>query len=397
MNTQPFRAPPRHWSAHLTPWWVRLFRSYRRRSLRRGQRMLQIDVQNLEPLRRVLKEGAGVLLTPNHSFHYDSYVLFEASDRLGRPFHFLTAWQVFAMSNRFERWSLQRHGCFSIDRESNDMQAFRQSVAILQDSPYPLVIFPEGDIYHTNDRVTPFREGAAAIALAAAKRAKRPVVCVPCALKCWYVTDPTPELNRLMDRLERRLFWRPRPDLPLVERIYRLANGALALKELEYLGRPRGGKLPERSAYLADHLLRGQEGRFGIPNKGGTIPERVKELRRYLIAEMAKPEVTREEWGRYHADMEDLFFVTQLYSYPGDYVIEKPTVERLAETLDKLEEDILRATYPGVRGSRRVVLRFGDPIELPRERQKKDAVAALTRTLQEKVQGLLDGLNQAAR
>jgi len=68
--------------------------------------MLQIDVQNMGPLRQALKDGAAVLLTPNHSFHYDSYVLFEASDRLGRPFHFLTAWQVFAMSNRFERWSL---------------------------------------------------------------------------------------------------------------------------------------------------------------------------------------------------------------------------------------------------------------------------------------------------
>jgi 1-acyl-sn-glycerol-3-phosphate acyltransferase len=397
VNEQPFRTPPRHWAAHLSPWWVRLFRSFRRRSLRRGQKMLRIDVQNLGPLRQVLKDGAGVLITPNHSFHYDSYVLFEASDRLGRPFHFLTAWQVFAMSNRFERWSLQRHGCFSIDRESNDMQAFRQSVAILQESPYPLVIFPEGDIYHTNDRVTPFRDGAAAIALAAAKRAERPTVCVPCALKCWYVMDPTPELNRLMDRLEQRMFWRPRPDLSLTERVYRLANGALALKELEYLGRPRGGKLTERTAYLSNELLRRQEERFGIPNKANTVPERVKELRRYLITQMEKPDLDEKGWRRYHADMEDLFFVTQLYSYPGDYLSERPTLERLAETLDKFEEDLLRATYPSVRGSRRVVVRFGEPIPLPRERQKKDAVANLTRTLQEKVQGLLDELNHEGK
>jgi hypothetical protein len=86
--------------------------------------------------------------------------------------------------------------------------------------------------------------------------------------------------------------------------------------------------------------------------------------------------------------------VTQLFSYPGDYVSERPTLERMAETLDKFEEDLLRATYPSVRGSRRVVVRFGEPIALPRERQKKDAVGNLTRTLQEKVQGLLDELNQ---
>jgi len=44
--------------------------------------------------------------------------------------------------------------------------------------------------------------------------------------------------------------------------------------------------------------------------------------------------------------MDDLFFVIQLYSYPGDYVAERPVIERIAETLDKFEEDVLQATYP---------------------------------------------------
>ena len=74
-----------------------------------------------------------------------------------------------------------------------------------------MVIFPEGDIYHTGDRVTPFRDGAAAIAMSAAKKADRPVVCIPTALKCVYLDDPTPELTKLMTRLEESLHWRPRP------------------------------------------------------------------------------------------------------------------------------------------------------------------------------------------
>ena len=32
-----------------------------------------------------------------------------------------------------ERIMLQQHGCFSVDREGTDMQAFRQAVQILQD------------------------------------------------------------------------------------------------------------------------------------------------------------------------------------------------------------------------------------------------------------------------
>ena len=233
MNRQPFQTPPQWWAPKLTPWWVRLWNPARRRMLQRQQKMAQIDVQGLERLRQALSDGAGVLITPNHSFHYDSYVLFEAAHQLGRHFHFLTAWQVFAMSSRFERWSMQLHGCFSIDRENTDLQAFKQAVEILRTSRFPLVIFPEGDIYHTNDRLTPFRDGAAAIALAAARRAGRPIVCVPCALKYWYLDDPTVHMQRLLSRLEDRLLWRPRPDLPLADRIHRLAEGALMLKEIE--------------------------------------------------------------------------------------------------------------------------------------------------------------------
>ncbi len=347
-------------------------------------------------MQRLVDEGAGILITPNHSFHYDSYVLFEAAHRLKRPFYFMTAWQVFAMSSRVERFWLQRHGCFSIDRENNDLQAIRQAVQILKNSSYPLVIFPEGEIYHTNDRVTPFREGAAAIALSAARKSDRPVVCVPCALKCWYISDPTPELNGLMDQLEERLFWRPRSDLSLPERVYRLAEGLIVLKELELLGKPQEGTIVERRAKLADHVIGQQEQRYGLKPKG-TIPERVTELRRTLIRVSESPSTDLAKREQAHSDMEDLFFVIQLYSYPGNYMSEKLSVERLAETLDKLEEDLLQTDTPSARGARRVVVRFGEPIVLPRERQPREAAVTLTRDLESNVQTLLDDLNKIAK
>jgi 1-acyl-sn-glycerol-3-phosphate acyltransferase len=361
--------------------------------LRRQQKMLRIDVEGAEHLRRLLDQGAGVLLTPNHSFHYDSYVLLDAADRVGTPVHIMTAWQVFAMSSWFERYSMQKHGCFSIDRESNDLQAFRQAVRLLQESPHPLVVFPEGEIYHTNDWVNPFREGAAAIALTAARKTQRPIACLPCALKCFYIKDPTPELLSLMDRLEERLLWRPRHDLSLPQRVYRLARGIVSLKELEYLGKARRGGLRERCDHLADVILTRQERHYGLRPGQDSIPERVRELRRTLIDRLGKPHPDPVTTTRAHADMEDLFFVIQLYSYPGQYLREKMTLERLAETLDKLEEDLLGTEYPGVRGARRVVVRFGEPVPVAKERHKKEAVPQLTQTLQISVQRLLDQIN----
>lgn len=377
----------------MRPWLVRLWRPLINRDLRKNQRIVELDIAGVEHVQRALAGGAGVLVTPNHSFHYDSYVLIEASHRVGTPFHFLTAWQVFAMSKWHEQKMLQWHGCFSINREAADLSAFKTAVEILKSKREPLVIFPEGDIYHNNDRVTPFRDGAAAIAMSAAKKAERPVVCIPCALKCFYLDDPTEQLEELMTRLEEAIHWRPRPELPLNERIYRFAEGMLALKELEHLGQPQSGPVRERTLKLTDAVLARLEARHRVPNKGGIVPERVKEVRRAVIKAAEQDGQAPEVKEQLAADMDDLFFVVQLFSYPGDYVAERPTIERIAETLDKAEEDVLKAKYPAVRGTRRAVVRFGEPIPVPKEREAKGSVEQWTDMVEGRVQGLLDQIN----
>src|SRR5687768_7455336 len=123
MNRQPFETPPRFWQPRMTPWLVKLWRPLVNRDLAKGQKIVELDIQGIEHVQAALKSGAGVLITPNHSFHYDSYVVIEASHRVGTPFHFLTAWQVFAMSKWHEKLMLQWHGCFSINREGVDLGA----------------------------------------------------------------------------------------------------------------------------------------------------------------------------------------------------------------------------------------------------------------------------------
>ena len=381
----------------MTPWLVRLWRPLINQTLRRNQKILELDIAGIEHVQQAIREGAGVLITPNHSFHYDSYVLIEASHRVGRPFHFLSAWQVFAMSKWFEQLVLQWHGCYSINREGADLAAFKTSVDILRASQHPLVIFPEGDIYHNNDRVTPFRDGAGAIAMSAAKKADRPIVCVPCGLKCFYLEDPTEDLKQLMSRLEESVHWRPRTDLPLADRIYRFAEGALALKEYEYLGLPQPGSVRDRAEDLADSVLSRLEAKHAVTNKGGIVPERVKEVRRAVIKAIEQDGATQESVRKLSADMEDLFFVIQLFSYPGDYVAERPSIERMAETLDKFEEDVLKADYPGIRGTRKVVLRFGEPIPVPKERNATSSVESWTDLVEGRVQELLDEINAQNR
>ena len=397
MNKQPFTVPPRRWESQLSPFLFRLFRPWRNRTLRRTQRITDIQVEGAEIVQEALKAGKGVLITPNHSFHYDSYVLFEAAHRIGSPCHVLTAWQVFGMSSPFERWMLQKHGCFSIDREGVDLRAFKQAVEFVKASPHPLVIFPEGDIYHTNDRLTPFRDGAAAIALSAAKRATRPIVCIPTAIKARYVGDPTVKLQELMTRLEQRLCWKPRKHQPLAERLLEFSRGILSLKELEYVGEVRSGAIPDRVRELSSSILTRIARQHGIEEKSTFVPERVKEMRRHHIQKLQGPELPADEQQRLERDLDDLFFVVQLFSYPGDYVAENPTIERIAETLDKFEEDVLDGFYPTVRGERQATVRFGTPIEVPKESNKNTGLDDLTKQLERGVQSLLDEINTSRK
>ena len=92
-----------------------------------------------------------------------------------------------------------------------------------------------------------------------------------------------------------------------------------------------------------------------------------------------------------HAD--DLFVVTQLFSYPGDYLrTQNPSLERIAETVDKLEEDVLQRHTASIRGRRTAVVEFGSPIPISAAKSRT-VVNELTATVQLHVQGLLDQMD----
>lgn len=394
MNRYRMQSATGWWSPQLSARMVRLLRGTRLRKQKRDEGLLEVRVIGAERVRQLVADNHAVLITPNHSTHADAYSIYAAADEIGVPLYMMTAWQVFADKSLFGRQVLRWHGCFSVDREATDLRAFRQAVEIMETRREPLVVFPEGEVYHCNARVRPFRDGAAAIAMSAIKRSQRPVTCVPCGIWYEYIDSPEPALLPLMDHLEQEMFWRPRPDLPLHERIYRFAEVPLVIKELEFLGRAGAGPLPARIATLADKIIGNIETRHGIAPQSGKVPERVKELRHRTILALEKEHLDEETRRRCRDDLDDLFLTVQLYSYPGDYVAEEPTIERMAETLDKLEEDVLNRFSATVRGTRRATVLFGEPIAVERSTNRKTAIPQLTETIEQQVQRLIDRLRQ---
>ena len=123
---------------------------------------------------------------------------------------------------------------------------------------------------------------------------------------------------------------------------------------------------------------------------GMTVPERVKAVRQQIITRLTGLPADDPLRRQSEQDLEDVFLVVQLFSYPGDYVAQKPSVERIAETLDKLEEDVLGVKTARIRGARKATVVFGEPIRVEGERGKRVGAAVLTRFLEERVQALLD-------
>ncbi len=390
MNRYRMRFAPQVWTPKLSPSLVRWLRPLRLRKQRNVVQIDDVDVVGAEIVRDQLNLGKGVMIMPNHSSHADPYVIYAAADRVETSLYIMATWHVFEGQSFFAQQMLRLHGCFSVDREANDIGAFRLATDILRERKQPLVIFPEGEIYHCNDRVTPFREGAAAMAVTAARKAKRPIVCIPCAIKYRYVDDPTETLLETMGRLEQSIFWRRQTELPLEERIYRFAEALLAVKELEYFRETRQGQLPERIRYLGEHILRGVEDRHSLDGGNNATPERVKAARRVIIQKRSAEGADKESIRILDQDLEDLFLVVQSFSYPGDYVVAKPTIERMAETLDKFEEDVLSQPTASIKARRRARVRFGEPIDVVGDRKIKGLTTTLTRQVEEQVQSMLD-------
>jgi 1-acyl-sn-glycerol-3-phosphate acyltransferase len=313
--------------------------------MRQDARIEAVDLGDMETLRGLLHRGDGVLLAPNHTDYGDAHLMVELSNRIGRPFNYMVAYQVL---QGLRGWFIPRLGGFPVDREGVDLTAFKTAVDVLVRGRHPLVVFPEGEIHHLGDQVTPLHEGAMAIATTAAKRlsaAGKTVWIVPVAIKYRFLEshDPIPALHDLMDELERRAHWWVDRERPLVERIHRFASAMLGLVESEYLGTTRHESLAERLVHVREHILgrletrRVPEARRRAVAGGLSVADRVKEVHRACLDLLSDPETSPEEACALRHDLHDVFVAFQTFSYTGEYLRNGPTLERAAETLMKFE------------------------------------------------------------
>ena len=374
--------PPR-----FSRFWHGLVRLILPRQLRKEFGITEVECIGAEKLRASLAAGHGIMLVGNHCRPCDPMVLDFLAAEVDRPFNVIASWHVF-MTSKFQRFLLPKMGGFSVYREGMDRESLKCAIKIVADGVHPLVIFAEGIITRCNDRLVNFMEGPAFMARAAAKQRKEgKVVIHPLFIRYFFEGDLTKSVTPVIEEIENRLSWQPQTQLSLRERIGKIGDGLLALKEIEYFQAPQPGNFRERLQRMIDHLLTPLEVQWCAGRHDGDVMARVKRLRSAILPDMVTGELTETDRALRWRHLADVYLVQQLHCYPGNY-FENPTPERILETVERYEEDltdVARAHAPI-----RAVITVGDAIEVSAARDRSQDPDPITLEIRRQMEAMLE-------
>jgi 1-acyl-sn-glycerol-3-phosphate acyltransferase len=281
-----------------------------------------------------------------------------------------------------------------------DRKAINTAVEILESAERPLIVFPEGARSRHNDRLMALMDGVAFMARTAAKRRKKSsggkVVVHPIAIRYFFRGNLEATLDPLLAEIEQRLSWPPQKDQPLLRRIARVGEALLTLKEIEYLGRARSGKIFERVRTLIDHVLSPLEKEYGLAESELTVIARVKRLRGAILPEMVESNLREEERERRWRQLAQCYYAQQMSYYPEDYLARNDNIpEHLLETVERFDEDL--NDNAKVHGPLHVVIETGEAIEVSTDRPPKGEPDPLMAGIEHQLNTMLAGLAEESR
>lgn len=403
----PYRYfPPRYFPP--TAWVLRQFN--RLHYLPKTNRIAFVGVEGeafLEPaLRGRAEHGDAIVLMPNHPTHCDAPIFVEACRQVGLMPRTMAAYDVFLRS-RATQWVMQRLGCFSVDREGSDKQGLTEALRTLIDTPHPLTVFPEGNVYLENDRVTPFNDGAAFLAVRAAKKLVdegRNVWCIPVAIKVKHTTDCRALIWRRLQgiakdlNLDLDLSLEPGSSDEPVAAMVAIGRNLLE-RNLKHRGLnpPEQSNIAEAARAAASQLIEPLERKLEIkPKNNETLLNRIRACRR-MIHSVRTDDTRRADHRAAAGWADEAILAFRLASYSGDYAGSRPTVDRIGETVEKLYEDLYDQPMPPY-ADRSATVCFGESLNvneaLEDEPKTKRLVQAITTTMEQRVQASLDAINE---
>ena len=257
-------------------------------------------------------------------------------------------------------------------------------------------MFPEGALTKHNDIINEMMDGPTFLARQAAKRLRkngdnREVVIHPVAVRYSFDGDLAATLNPTLDELEARLSWQPKHNLPMFQRIAKLGDAFLALKEIEYLGAAKTGNLYDRAEQFVETVLTRVEDAWEQKERSDGVIARVKRLRTLILADMVAGNVTPEERERRWYDLAALYYAQQISHYPRNYITaEKNIPEHMIETVERLEEDFVDHAH--LYQPMNATVEVGEAIAVGPERERNADGDPIMAEVRRQLQAMMDGL-----
>lgn len=340
-----------------------------------------------------LNSGHGVLIAANHCRPCDPMVIARGlRPHIRREFSTMASWHIFHQS-RVQSFLLPRMGGFSMFREGMDRESLNHATQILGEAKRPLVVFPEGFITRSNDHLAHLMDGVAFMARLGAKLANkidagRKVVIHPTFLRYFFEGDLEATLRPVLKDIETKLSWQPQTHVSVRQRVAKLGEALLSLKEVEHFGSARSGPLAERVGIMIDSLLSPLEVRWlKAPRRDKDTMERIKALRTAIVPDLLDDTLSEADKSTRWRQLADLYLVQQLHCYPGSYIDTADDPERLLETVERFEEDLTDVARP--HPPMRAVVMIGDAIEVSPERPRGASFDPVTLAIRQQLEALM--------
>ncbi len=370
--------------------------------LRKKEGIVSHECRHSDRLRESLSRGDGILLAPNHCRYADPLVLGWLARETRTHVYAMASWHLFNKGG-FDGFAIRKMGGFSLYREGSDRQSLETAIEILCAAERPLILFPEGTTNRTNDVLKPLLEGVTFIARTAARRREKhqggQVVIHPVAIKYLCAGDIRPWADAQLDALEDRLSWGPTKhrSMSLVQRLWRLSEGLLALKEIEWTGTSKHGPLPERRDALIEELLTQCETRNDLAcEPDATIRDRVCVIRSCAaISFFANPGDPAHR-HKCEADVRAADLAQDLSSHPNCYLTPgEITDTRIVETIQRIQETIQGKANSDA--PLHAVVEVDEAIQVPTAKAPRGVEDPLLTVLRDRLTMMIDRLSKEAR
>ena len=343
--------------------------------LKKYQGIESYELRGIEHLKESHRRGAGVLLAPNHCRYADPVLMAWVVRPLGLYINAMASWHLFN-EGRLQSLAIRMAGGFSINREGVDRQALDTAISVLVDGRRPLVIFPEGTVFRSNDKLQPLLDGVVFIARSAARRrqklGKSATVIHPVAIKYLFRGDVIQTITPVVEAMEERFAWSlPQcRSLSMIDRVKLLCEAFVATKELEHMGCVGSGDLASRRQALIEFLIGEVELRYlGKRLSDEKIIPRIKALRLRLVPELLACQNPSLR-DPLRCELNRLYVAQQIATYPQDYLDPPVTNTRLLETVEQLEEDLWDRSR--IHRPLHAIIEIGAAIEVNADRGEKN-------------------------